>query len=132
MLLLATFQKWVTTPLLPSNNSLEPIMKTTLGKMQQVVLEQFDFTHIRFSLLPLVGRAIAYDECTSPSVLRTAPPTSWGSVNSKANVTAFTLPQLCWGRWPKAGWGHFRAICGCPPHKREEKSKEIYSNLTAP
>jgi hypothetical protein len=37
MLLLATFQKWVKTPLLPSNNSLEPITKTTLAKEQSKV-----------------------------------------------------------------------------------------------
>jgi hypothetical protein len=38
MLLLATFQTWVTTPLPPSNNSFEPIMKTTLGKLMMTKL----------------------------------------------------------------------------------------------
>jgi hypothetical protein len=38
MLLLATFQTWVTTPLLPSNNSLEKIAKTTLGKLMMTKL----------------------------------------------------------------------------------------------
>jgi len=38
LLLLATFQTWVTTPPLPSNNSFEPIMKTTLGKLMMTKL----------------------------------------------------------------------------------------------
>jgi len=38
MLLLATFQQWVTTPPLPSNNSLEKITKTTLGKLTMTKL----------------------------------------------------------------------------------------------
>jgi hypothetical protein len=33
MLLLATFQQWVKARLLPSNNSLETITKTTLEKL---------------------------------------------------------------------------------------------------
>jgi len=38
LLVLATFQQWVTTPPLPSNNSLEPTTKTTLGKLTMAKL----------------------------------------------------------------------------------------------